>query len=58
MEIKKQLQKEFGLQAWQVENTLSLIEAGNTIPFISRYRKEQTGSLSDEVLRDLSERLT
>ena len=58
MEIKKKLQNEFGLQAWQVENTLSLIEAGNTIPFISRYRKEQTGSLSDEMLRDLSERLT
>ncbi len=58
MEIKKQLQQEFGLQAWQVENTLALIDAGNTIPFISRYRKEQTGSLSDEVLRELSERLT
>lgn len=58
MEIKKQLQQEFGLQAWQVDNTLALIDAGNTIPFISRYRKEQTGSLSDEVLRELSERLT
>ncbi len=58
MEIKKQLQQEFGLKTWQVENTLALIDEGNTIPFISRYRKEQTGSLSDEVLRELSERLT
>jgi len=57
MDIKKQLVKEFGLEQWQIDNTLSLIDEGNTIPFIARYRKEMTGTLSDEVLRDLAERL-
>lgn len=57
MDIKKQLMHEFKLEQWQIDNTLSLIDEGNTIPFIARYRKEMTGTLSDEVLRDLSERL-
>ena len=52
------LAEEFRLKKQQVENTLKLIEEGNTIPFIARYRKEVTGNLSDEILRDLNERLT
>ena len=51
------LAEEFNLKFIQVENTLKLIEEGNTIPFIARYRKEVTGNLSDEILRDLNERL-
>lgn len=58
MDINKQLQQEFKLEKWQVDSTLGLIDEGNTIPFIARYRKEVTGSLSDEVLRDLFDRLT
>jgi len=58
MEIYKVLQNEFGLKEWQVKNTIELIDGGNTIPFIARYRKEATGSLTDEVLRELHERLT
>lgn len=58
MDIKLILLKEFGLKQWQIDNTLNLIDEGNTIPFIARYRKELTGSLSDEVLRDLHDRLT
>ena len=49
---------EFNIKYVQVENTVKLIDEGNTIPFIARYRKEVTGNLSDEVLRDLGERLT
>lgn len=49
--------EEFHLQKWQTENTVALIDEGNTIPFIARYRKERTGSLSDEVLRDFDDRL-
>ncbi|MFR2467220.1 MAG: Tex-like N-terminal domain-containing protein, partial [Clostridia bacterium] len=56
--IARQLAEEFKLEAWQVDNVLALIDEGNTIPFIARYRKEKTGSMSDEVLRDFSERLT
>lgn len=56
--IAQILAEEFKLQIKQVESTLRLIEEGNTIPFIARYRKEVTGNLSDEVLRDLNERLT
>ena len=48
---------EFNIKQTQVENTVKLIDEGNTIPFIARYRKEVTGNLSDETLRDLSERL-
>ena len=52
------LARELNIQKWQVEATVKLIDEGNTIPFISRYRKEVTGSLNDEVLRTLHERLT
>jgi len=55
--IEKQLMSEFNLKEFQITNTIALIDSGNTIPFIARYRKEQTGSLSDEVLRDLYDRL-
>ena len=48
---------EFNIKPVQVENTVKLIDEGNTIPFIARYRKEVTGNLSDEVLRDLNDRL-
>ncbi len=58
MNIDQVLEKELNLEAWQVENVLALIDEGNTIPFIARYRKEKTGSMSDEVLRDFNERLT
>lgn len=49
---------ELGIKEIQVKNTINLIDEGNTIPFIARYRKEVTGGLSDEILRDLGERLT
>lgn len=58
MDILKKLAEEFKLNAWQVENTVKLIDEGNTIPFISRYRKEASGELNDEILRDLNERLS
>ena len=58
MDILKQLQQEFSLKTYQVENTVKLIDDGNTIPFIARYRKEATGSLDDQLLRELSDRLT
>jgi uncharacterized protein len=58
MEILKMLQDEFKVEMWQIEATVKLIDEGNTIPFIARYRKEITGSLNDEVLRDLNDRLT
>ncbi len=51
------LQQEFSLRKTQVENTVKLIDEGNTIPFIARYRKEMTGSLDDQVLRELYDRL-
>ncbi len=57
MDIAKQLELEFSLKPWQVKNTLELIDDGNTIPFIARYRKEATGSLDDQLLRELSDRL-
>ena len=57
MDILKMLQKEFDIKPFQVENTVKLIDEGNTIPFIARYRKELTGSLDDQVLRELHERL-
>ena len=56
--INRQLQQELSLQEWQVTNVIQLIDEGNTIPFIARYRKEQHGTLSDEILRNFSERLT
>ena len=57
MDIIKTLTDEFKLKSWQVENTVKLIDDGNTIPFIARYRKEATGSLDDQLLRELYERL-
>ncbi len=56
--INEKLVKEFGLKSFQVENAIKLIDEGNTIPFIARYRKEATGEMSDEQLRDMFERLT
>lgn len=53
-----QLAKEFSIRSEQLEQTIKLIDEGNTIPFIARYRKEVTGNLSDEVLRELDVRLT
>ena len=58
MDIIETLAKEFNLGRGQVERTVALIDEGNTIPFIARYRKEVTGSLDDTVLRDLDDRLT
>ncbi len=58
MDILNQLKEELGIRLEQVEAAVKLIDEGNTIPFIARYRKEATGSLNDEVLRDLYERLT
>ncbi|HPZ00547.1 MAG TPA: Tex-like N-terminal domain-containing protein, partial [Clostridiales bacterium] len=57
MELIETLAAEFHLQRWQAENTVKLIEEGNTIPFIARYRKEAHGSLDDQVLRELHTRL-
>ncbi len=57
MDILKQLENEFNLKAWQVKNTVDLIDADNTIPFIARYRKEATGSLDDQLLREMNDRL-
>lgn len=51
------LAKEFSLRPEQVQAVIDLLDAGNTIPFIARYRKEATGSLDDQVLRQLAERL-
>ena len=58
MDIIKTLAAEFNIKNTQVEQTITLIDEGNTIPFIARYRKEVTGGLSDVVLRDMDERLT
>lgn len=58
MDINSTLAKEFNLRIEQVNNAVSLIDDGQTIPFIARYRKEQTGSLDDQVLRELFDRLT
>ena len=56
--INEIIAKELNVKQFQVENTIKLIDEGNTIPFIARYRKEATGGLSDEELRNLDERLT
>ncbi len=58
MDIILKLKEELKVEKWQVEAAVALIDEGNTIPFIARYRKEKTGSLNDEVLRTLHERLT
>ncbi len=57
MDILRKLTEEFHLKPFQVENAVNLIDDGNTIPFIARYRKEATGSLDDQVLRELFDRL-
>ena len=57
MDIIQSLAKELKLKKEQVEATVKLLDEGNTVPFIARYRKEVTGSLTDEVLRELEERL-
>ena len=58
MDIIQKIKEELQVEKWQVEAAVKLIDEGNTIPFISRYRKEVTGSLNDEQLRNLDERLT
>ena len=56
--IEKRLEKELGIKLVQVQNVIKLLDEGNTVPFIARYRKEQTGALSDDILRKFFERLT
>lgn len=58
MDINQQLAEEFKIRREQVDNTVKLIDDGNTIPFIARYRKEATGALDDQLLRELDERLS
>lgn len=58
MNINETLAKEFKLRQEQIDNTVSLIDDGKTIPFIARYRKELTGSLDDQILREIFDRLT
>ena len=57
MDMNQVLAVELNVKPWQVEAAVKLIDEGNTIPFISRYRKEATGSLNDEILRNLYDRL-
>lgn len=49
--IEKRLEKELGIKLVQVQNVIKLLDEGNTVPFIARYRKEQTGALSDDILK-------
>ena len=58
MDINQKLTEELGVKRWQIDAAVKLIDEGNTIPFIARYRKEATGTLNDEQLRKLHERLT
>lgn len=58
MDINQKITEELGVKKWQVDAAVNLIDEGNTIPFIARYRKEATGTLDDEQLRKLHERLT
>lgn len=58
MQINQTIAKEFNIRQAQVDDTVALIDEGNTIPFIARYRKEATGGLTDVVLRDMETRLT
>lgn len=58
MDINQKIAGELEIKTWQVEAVVNLIDEGNTIPFIARYRKEQHGALDDEQLRNLNERLT
>ncbi len=57
MDIINRLKDELSVQRWLVEPAVKLVDEGNTIPFISRYRKEETGALNDEVLRNLHVRV-
>ena len=57
MDIIGKIKEELKIERYQVEAVIKLIDEGNTIPFIARYRKEMHGALNDEVLRNLSERL-
>lgn len=57
MNVSQQISQELNLKHWQVENTIRLLDDGNTIPFIARYRKEATGELNEEQIRNLAERL-
>ena len=57
MDIIKQLSEEFKIQEKYISNTVSMLDEGNTIPFIARYRKELTNSLDDQVLREITDRL-
>ena len=58
LDIAAKIAEELEIKKWQVEAVIKLIDEGNTIPFIARYRKEAHGSLDDEQLRNLNERLT
>lgn len=58
MDINQKITQELDVERWQVDAAVNLLDEGNTVPFISRYRKEATGTLNDEQLRKLSERLT
>ena len=57
MDITQKITEELGIKHWQAEAVINLIDEGNTIPFIARYRKEATGALDDEILRRFDERL-
>ena len=57
MQIIETIAGKLGVKNWQVEAAVKLIDEGNTIPFIARYRKEATGTLTDEQLRELGESL-
>ena len=58
MDFIKVIASEFNIKEIQAKNTIELIDDGNTIPFIARYRKEMTGSLDDQIIRQIFERLT
>ena len=58
MDINQILKTEFNLKDEHINNTIKLIDEGNTIPFIARYRKEMTGAMSDVTLREVNDRLT
>ena len=57
MDITQKITEELGIKPWQAEAVINLIDEGNTIPFIARYRKEATGALDDEILRRFDDRL-
>ncbi|MEA4825012.1 MAG: Tex-like N-terminal domain-containing protein, partial [Clostridium sp.] len=56
--INEKLSKEFGVAIKQIDSVIELLDDGNTVPFIARYRKERTGGLDDVMLRNIAERLT